>query len=478
MTGKEQKENGWQGVAAAQAELRQADPQRVLISAWDIGKDVHLWYVRTLAGEELVAPTKVAGLASGYQQMRQVLDALLASGRFDLAVFGHEPTGVYHEAWSQNLSQDYQSHCRGEALPVVRYRWLNPALVKQERQRMTQRNRKSDKLDVVAISHLLADGQGYPAPALSVAESELRLTLRYVQFLVKRQRRLGIGLLRTLDRLWPGALGNASAYARTHPDLPPLLHLVDSQPLQRQRVRVLLEHCPDPYQLRALGVAGIRQLFLAHGERCGEQTAAHIYAVVQQCLLPPRHVCALLASQVQADFAQYRWLEAQIAASEARAAACLPHTAGQVLTSLPGVGPAQATRYLAGLGDPDRFAAARQVWAYAGFDPSQADSGNHRHAGTISHRGSPYLRSTLYQIGYLTALHCPDCTRVYVQARQRGLAKTLAIIHVANTPARATAGAREANRILFALLKTQEPYRSPLSAAEADHWRRLLPQVR
>lgn len=456
--------NGSSGLAAARAELASHDPQRVLIAAWDIGKDVHMLYVRTLAGEVLLAPTKVASLATGYAWTRQQLDAYLHSGCYDLALMGHEPTGVYHESLSQHLAQDYRRHCCGEALPVVRYRWLNPALVKQERQRTTQRRRKTDQIDVAAISTLLADGQGYPAPALTTAESELRLTLRYVQHLVRRQRRLGIGLLRSLDRLWPGALGNAGAYQRTHPDLPALLHLVDSKPLERQRLRVLLEHCIDPQALRSLGAAGIRQLFTQRGQRCGQATAEHIYAVAQQSLLPLPPVCALLAEQVQADFAQYRLLEGQIAAGEAQAVALLPHTSGQVLTSLEGVSPALAARYLAGLGDPDRFQSARQVWAYAGYDPAQSDSGNRRRDGSISHRGSPYLRMTLYQIGYLTALHCADCTRLYVQARQRGLSKTLAIIHVAN----------KANRILFALLKSQAPYRSPLSDDEAAHWRKLL----
>ena len=89
----------------------------------------------------------------------------------------------------------------------------------------------------------------------------------------------------------------------------------------------------------------------------------------------------------------------------------------------------------------------------------------HRNSGTARLAGAA---ATLYQIGYLTALHCPDCTRVYVQARQRGLATTLAIIHVAN----------KANRILFALLTSQEPYRSPLSDEEAAYWRRQLTQLR
>lgn len=134
-----------------------------------------------------------------------------------------------------------------------------------------------------------------------------------------------------------GALGNASAYQRTHPELPPLLHLVDSQPLQRMRLRLVLEHCPDPYRLREPGVDGIRDLFSVHGERCGQKTAQHIYAVAQQSLLPPRPVCALLAAQVQADIGQRRLLEARIAAGETQAQAVLPTPSAQVLTTLPGV---------------------------------------------------------------------------------------------------------------------------------------------
>ena len=450
------------GIEAARCELRRFDPQRVFISAWDVGKDVHMHYLRTLAGEVLVPPTKVLSLAEGYRITREQINVHLLSGRFDLGIFGHEPTGIYHQSLGHHLATDYRAHLTGTLTPLVRYRWLNPALVKEARQRVTHRHRKSDKIDVVAIAELLADGQGYPAPTLSEAETELRLTLRYVQNLLQRRRRLNIHILRTLDQLWPGALGNARAYQRTHPDLPPLHHLVDSSPLERIRVRLLLQTCPNPYHLRDLGPAGIRQLFLDHGHRCGPNTANDIYAIAQQSLLPSATVCALLAAQVQADFRQFCWLEEQIDSCETQAAALLPATSGQVLTTLPGMSARMAARYLAGIGDPDRFASARQVWAYAGFDPTQADSGNRRHNGGISHRGSPFLRATLFQIGHLTALHCPDCIRLYQQARQRGLNYTLATIHVAN----------KANRILFALLKSQQPYHSPLSPEEEALWQR------
>lgn len=454
--------NAANGLEAARAELRRFDPQRVLIDAWDIGKDVHMHYMRTLAGEVLMPPHKVSSLAEGYRTTCEQIRAHLLSGQYDLGIFGHEPTGIYHQSLSHHLATDFHAHLTGALAPLVRYRWLNPALVKEARQRTTQRRRKSDKIDVIAIAELLAEGQGYPAPSLSQAETELRLALRYVQNLLQRQRRLNTHILRTLDQLWPGALGNARSYQRTHPELPPLQHLVDSSPLERTRVRLLLQTCPNPYHLRDLGPAGIRQLFSDHGQRCGPVTANRIYAIAQQSLLPSADVCALLTAQAQADFLQYCWFEDQVAAYEARATALLPATFGQVLTTLPGVSPRMAARYLAGIGDPDRFTSARQIWAYAGFDPTQADSGNHRYTGGISHRGSPFLRATLFQIGHLTALHCPDCTRLYVQARQRGLNNTLATIHAAN----------KANRVLFALLRSQQPYRSPLSPEQEALWQR------
>lgn len=446
---------------AARLELRQHHPARVFIAASDIDKDVHMIYIGTLAGEVLLPPTKVSSLAEGYALTKGRIDRHLHSGAFDLAVLGNEPTGIYHLNWSQRLVQDYHRHRIGQAQPAVRYRWLNPALVKEERLRKSHRRRKSDKIDVVAIFNLLSEGQGYPAPVFSQAETELRLTLRHVDHLRKRQMRLAIGRLRSLDRLWPGALGNSRAYARTYPELPPLLHLVDSRALERVRLRLLLEQCPDPHRLRQLGVDGIRDLFHQHGQRCGQATAEQILAVAEQSLLPPAGVTAILAQQMQADFAAYLLTEEQIEAGEARAVALLPATSGQVLTTFPGMSPLLTARYLAGIGDPDRFATARHLWAYAGYDPVQADSGNSRFTGRISHRGSPYLRKTLYQIGFLASRHCPDCVRTYNEARQQGLPVTKAVIHVAN----------KANRILFALLKSQQPYRSPLAANEEIGWR-------
>jgi transposase len=167
-----------------------------------------------------------------------------------------------------------------------------------------------------------------------------------------------------------------------------------------------------------------------------------------------------MAAQVQQRLAIYCDYEQQIAAAEAQAVELLPQTEGQILTSVPGISPILAARYLAGIGEVTRFPSARQIWSFAGFDLNVADSGNLRPVGGISQRGSPYLRNTLYQMGYLATLHCPDAIRLYTAARDRGLDDVRATIHVAN----------KVNRLCFALLTTQQPYRSPLTPEQDAHW--------
>ena len=213
-------------------------------------------------------------------------------------------------------------------------------------------------------------------------------------------------------------------------------------------MRILLAHCPNPYRLRTLGEEGIRALFHEHGASCGPKTAARIYAVAQQSLLPPPPMAELLAEGVQADFALYRRYEERIAAAEAQAATLLPQTNGAVLLTFPGVSNALATRYLAALADPTRFSNASQIWSFAGFDPIIRETGNSQVQGHISYKGCPYLRATLYQIGFLAAQHCLAGQACYARALERHPSHTRAIIHVAN----------KANRILFALLRDQQPY--------------------
>jgi hypothetical protein len=50
---------------------------------------------------------------SGFERVTSVLDGLLNSGQYDRVVLGHEPTGIYHQAWSRALYDRYESHRTG-----------------------------------------------------------------------------------------------------------------------------------------------------------------------------------------------------------------------------------------------------------------------------------------------------------------------------------------------------------------------------
>lgn len=439
----------------AEHELRQHHPNRVAVAALDIGKDVHHLYIRTAAHEDIVPPTKIPAIRDGYQQVIRHVDDLLARGAYDLLVLGHEPTGIYHEAWSHALADRYHDHRRGAATPSVRYRLVHTVLVKQERQRKTHRHRKTDEIDVAAIAELLTIGVGNPVLKLGDAELRLRTRLQYLRPASRQLARQGIQVRTTLERLWPGALGNSKAYRKAHPDLPPLVHLVDSRPLDRQMVRILLQHCPNPYDLCQLGPDGIRQLFHTHDAQCGPKTAQRIYQVAQQRVLPDPLLASLLADQIHDEFALYTMLEGQIAKAEAYAAHLIPQTGAACLLTFPGVGDTLVARYLAGLADPSRFTSPKQIWSFAGFDTLLNQTGNSKQSGKISYRGCPYLRATLFQIGFMAAKHAPPCQETYRRALARDPSKTRAVIHVAN----------KANRIFFAMLRTQQPYTPELANA-------------
>ena len=133
---------------------------------------------------------------------------------------------------------------------------------------------------------------------------------------------------------------------------------------------------------------------------------------------------------------------------EAQAAALVPHTPAAVLTTIPGVSPFLAARYLAHLKSHRRFTRPSEVWAFAGFDPVTEESGDHRRIGRISRKGHPGLRDTLFLIGLHTARENPAIGRVRQRALARGKGHVGATLHAAH----------KANRLCHRLLYDQMPF--------------------
>src|SRR5512143_272969 len=100
----------------------------------------------------------------------------------------------------------------------------------------------------------------------------------------------------------------------------------------------------------------------------------------------------------------------------AEAQRLVPASPAAVLLSVSGSSPYHAARYLALVGDVERFASADHRWAFAGVDPVYQQSGDRRWVGHLSKRGDPAFRDTLYLIGQRTAQHCPPIQQAFRRA--------------------------------------------------------------
>jgi len=94
--------------------------------------------------------------------------------------------------------------------------------------------------------------------------------------------------------------------------------------------------------------------------------------------------------------------------------------ATRLLETIPGVGPRTAEAVAAHLGDPHRFASAKQVGAYAGLVPKQYQSGVTDRKGRITRRGPALLRKLLVECSWCLLRYNPWARAQYARLTAGG----------------------------------------------------------
>jgi transposase len=448
-------------VMAFRQRLAQIGYDRVLILLLDIGKNVHWMTALTAAGQELIRPLKLPTTSGGLDRFLASVDPLIGAAHFDWVLLGHEPTGVYHEPWARAFMDHFAAHLAGQAHPRMNYLFFNPYQVKLARQQTHLRHRKNDPRDLAAMFDLMTRGLGQPAFLPTGIELLIRNEVGFIRAQSRLLGRLERQLLQQLDRLWPGAVVNVAKFSRAHPGLDQPTPIIQTNPLQRQRLRVLLQHCPNPYVLRAWSDQQLLDLYRTHVGRAGPALLNTLRVWVDNTVLLPENVAAPLAEQVRRLFEQYTYTETLIHDSHGRIEPLIPLTPARHLPAIPGLSNNDAARYLAGIGSASRFHRAAEVWAFAGFDPLTDGSGDSPdRVGHISKRGDPAFRDALYQMGYRAALHYPPIGLTFLDALERGKCEVLATIHAAH----------RLNRLCFHLLSNDEPFRDGSTPQLRAHW--------
>ncbi len=242
---------------------------------------------------------------------------------------------------------------------------------------------------------------------------------------------------------------NVQQFRTAHPSLPVPTPIIQTRPLERQRIRVLLAHCPNPHHLKAMSDQEILALFREQMGRAGPALLRTLHTWADNAVLLPPDVSEPLAHQLHHLFQQYLVTETLIEEGKGRLLPLLPATPARHLPAIPGLGEMDAAAYLAGVGSINRFLRAAQVWSFAGYDPIADGSGDSPdRVGHLSKRGDPAFRGALYQMGYRVSQNYAPVGLTFLDAFDRGKSEVEATIHAAH----------KVNRICFHLMQNDEPF--------------------
>jgi transposase len=124
------------------------------------------------------------------------------------------------------------------------------------------------------------------------------------------------------------------------------------------------------------------------------------------------------------------------------------------ITSIPGIGVITGATILGEIGDINKFDSPRKLVAFAGLDASVSQSGEYQAIHNVmSKRGSPYLRKAIFQAALVASFKDPILSAFYQKKRAEGKHHLTCVGAVS----------RKMCNIIYAVLKNNKPYQSPLS---------------
>jgi transposase len=217
--------------------------------------------------------------------------------------------------------------------------------------------------------------------------------------------------------------------------------------LHQAGVRDLLAKYPTLTALRAAGRAKVLRVVKARSPRLAAKLAdAVMTAVDAQTITVPAEatigrVISELAGELDRVFVRRDALATEIEE------AFLAHPFGELLSSMPGIGPRTGSRILAEIGDGSRFADGDKLASYAGLAPVTRQSGKSINGESKSRRGNHRLKNAMFLAAF-ASLRSPDSKAFYDRKRAEGKRHNAALICLA----------RRRCNVILAMLRTQQPY--------------------
>ncbi len=229
---------------------------------------------------------------------------------------------------------------------------------------------------------------------------------------------------------------------------PPLERALGAR-LHQAGVRDLVAKYPTLTGLKAAGRARITRTVKARSPRLAVKIVDAVMAALEaQTVTVPAEatlgrVIAELATELDRVFARRDVLAGEIEE------VFMAHPFGELLSSLPGIGPRTGSRILAEIDDGSRFADGNKLASDAGLAPVARQSGKSINGESQSRRGNHRLKNAMFLAAF-ASLRAPDSKAFYDRKRAEGKKHNAALICLA----------RRRCNVILAMLSTQTPYQA------------------
>lgn len=210
----------------------------------------------------------------------------------------------------------------------------------------------------------------------------------------------------------------------------PALERALGKRLAQAGVRDLLASYPTLTALRNAGRARITKVIKARSPRLAAKVTGTVMAALdgQSVTVPAEaatgRVIAELATELDRVLARRVALAAEIEE------VFLAHPFGELLSTLPGIGPRTGSRILAEIGDGTPFADGDRLASYAGLAPVTRQSGKSGNGESQSRRGNHRLKNAMFLAAF-ASLRDPDSKAFYDRKRAEGKRHNAALICLA-----------------------------------------------
>lgn len=339
----------------------------------DVSKGKSTIAVMRPFGEVVLSPFEVHHSSSELSKLARLLKSLNGESRVVL-----ESTGNYHAPVAKTL------HDAGLYVSVVN------AMLVHDYGNNSLRRAKTDKKDAVKLANYGLDH--WLSLPRYVPEEDTRLLLkncyRQYQQYAKVQTMLKNNLISLLDMIFPAVNCLFSSSARADGS-EKWVDFIDA---------FWHVQCVAGLSVNAFSAKYLKWC-RKHGYNFSEEKALEIHRTAREhvAVMPKSETTKLLVKQAVAQLRTVSSAKAALQNEMDALAASLPEY--PVVMDMFGVGPKLGSQLMAEIGDVRRFHSKKALVAYAGIDAPPYQSGQlNVHSRSISKRGSPALRRTLFLV--------------------------------------------------------------------------------